>query len=122
MLMLHATYQKTSKEDLKNIIRGWANAVVWSVNPANWQEYQQILNERTFARDDPYSEDKLKMMLSEVKIHSPRQMFERNKTGGATGAFIEDMRTFLKTQGELKRDYSAEDVFDNRIVEEALKN
>ena len=122
MLMLRATYQKSSKEDLKNIIRGWAKAVDWSVKPANWQEYQQILNERTFAGDDPHSEDELKKMLSEVKIHLPRQMFERNKTGGATGVFIEDMHSFLKTNDELKRDFSVEDVFDNRIVEKALKN
>ncbi|HXV64854.1 MAG TPA: ABC transporter substrate-binding protein, partial [Vicinamibacteria bacterium] len=53
MLMLQATYEQTPKADLEKIIQGWAKAATWSADPDNWQEYQQILNDRTFAGDNP---------------------------------------------------------------------
>lgn len=120
MLMLQATYQQTPKADLEKIIRGWARAVAWSAEPSNWQQYQQILNERTFAGDKPRSEAELKKLLSEVRIHSPQQMFERNKKDGATEAFLNDMRLFLEANHMLKRDFSPGQIFFNEVVQDAL--
>lgn len=120
MLMLRAAYRQTPKADLEKIIRGWAKAVAWSAEPGNWQQYQQILNNRTFAGDKPRSEADLKKLLSEVRIHSPQQMFERNKKGGATEAFLKDMCLFLKANHMLKRDFSPGQIFLNEVVHDAL--
>jgi len=122
MLMLQTTYQQTPKADLEKIIPGWVKAVVWINEPGNWQQYQQILNDRTFAGDNPRSDAELKKLLGEVRIHSPQQMFERNKKGGATEAFLEDMCLFLKANHMLKRDFSPDQIFANDVVHAALIN
>lgn len=120
MLMLKSTFEQTPKADLEKIIQGWAKAAAWSDDPDNWEQYQQILNDRVFAGVSPRSEADLKALFNEVKIHSPLQMLERNEKGGATEAFLEEMRSFLAANHALKRDFLPEKIFFGEVVHDAL--
>ena len=101
-------------------------AVEWINNPKNWEEYKTILNKRTFSNKTPYSDSQLRKMFSEVRIHRPPEMFIRNKDHGGLYTYLESLRSFLKKNEMLYRDYSVEELFDNdyvvHVLEEMLKS
>lgn len=121
MGMHNEIYQQTPKEDVVKILKGWIKAVAWCQNSANWTEYMQILNTKTFEGEAPYSEADLKGMLGAVKIHTPQELAERNKTDGGLFTYLKELQAFLSANGMLKKNFSPSDVFDNTAVVEAIQ-
>ncbi len=109
------------KEDLAKILKGWVNAVKWSKDTANSKEYFDILKQQTF-KDQKYSDGELTTMLANVRIHDLKTMTERNKDGGGTIAYLQDLKHFLQENKLLKKDFTPKDLFDNRAIIEALSS
>ena len=112
------------KEDLKKILLGYADAAEWLNDPANWKEYQTILNNVVFEDDEeaPFSEEDLKEMVDSVIIHGKKELLERNKAGGGFEAYLKEAGEFLKSNGALKKEFTPADLCDTSILMEALSS
>lgn len=108
------------KEDLAKILKGWIKAVKWSQDTANSKEYFDILKQHTF-KEQKYSDTELTAMLADVRVHDVKMLAERNKDGGGTIAYLQDLKRFLQENKLLKKDFSTKDVFDNKVIIDALK-
>lgn len=108
------------ENDLVTFFAGWIEAVKWINNKTHWEEYKKILNEKTFEGEKPYSEKDLKDMLDSVSIHDPKMQFERNQAGGGLAKYVKNINLFLKENGNLKKDFSAESLVDTKALVEAL--
>ncbi len=109
------------KEDLVKIFKGWMEAVTWVKDGKNWEEYKKILNTGTFEGEKPHSDGELKEMLDAVRIHDKDILTERNKDGGGLSVWLTEMKTMLKENSMLKKDFNPEEIFDNAAIKEALK-
>lgn len=109
------------RDDLKKIMEGWLEAVRWSQDPANWAEYCDIVNTRTFAEPKPFDSDTIKQMLANVKIHDPVVLRNRNTVGGALSRHVDDTREVLSKAGLLKGDFSANSLVDTSVLQEVLQ-
>jgi NitT/TauT family transport system substrate-binding protein len=90
-------------------------------NRDNWNEYKQILNERTFEGEIPYSDKDLREMFDSVSIHDSKTQLERNRDGGGLHVYLKDLRSFLAENGMLKKDFTPETIFDNRAIVTTLQ-
>ncbi len=120
MLILKDNLESIPKEDLARILKGVVKASEWIQDPANWTEYMEILNNHTFKDDAPYSEANLKEMVAAVRIHDAKTLLARNQDGGGLHIFLEDFRAFLTSNNMLKKDFTLEEIFDNKAIVEAL--
>ena len=109
------------QEDLARILTGWIQAVKWSKDPANWDEYKKILNDRTFEGEEDYSDGDLKEMLASVTIHDPEILKERNRDGGGFSIYLANLKKFLAANDMLKRDFSPDELFDNTAIMKVLQ-
>jgi NitT/TauT family transport system substrate-binding protein len=107
------------KDDLKNIMAGWLEAVAWSQNPANWSEYCDIVNKQTFVATMPYHSAVIKDMLTNVTIHDSHTLMLRNATGGGLSQFIDETRKVLN-DAKQKADFSASTLVDTSILQALL--
>jgi len=114
-------YKSMDKGDLAKIFKGWSRAVTWTRETANWKEYREILNNKTFPNDDPFNDKDLKDMISSVRIHDQAQALERNKAGGGLSKYLEDLRLFLKNSGKLQKDYEPSVLFDQSVYVSTLQ-
>ena len=121
MMALNDVLKEIPKDDLHNILAAWVKAAAWSVDPANWNEYMEILNAHTFKDDAPYSEADLQEMVSAVRIHDAARLLERNRDGGGLQAYLNNLKAFLNANGMLKNDFTPEDIFDNSSIVEVLE-
>lgn len=121
MVMLKDTLAATPKDDLIKIFKGWIKAVKWIKDEKNFKEYVEILNKTVFKGEKPYSEDMIREMLQEVKIHDAKTMLERVRDGGGLHTHLKDVNAFLKANNLLKKDFKPEDLSDNKAIMEALK-
>lgn len=110
------------KEDLSKIFKAWIEAVKWTKNPANWNEYKQILNSKTFEGEPPYSDADLKSMLDSVSIHDSKTQLERNNTGGGLQTYLKNLKGFLSENNMLKKEFDPGKIFDNSTIVEVLKS
>ncbi len=108
--------------DLSKIFRGWIEAVKWVKDSSNWEEYRTILNNKTFEGEDPYSDADLKEMLNSVTIHDVKTQLDRNKDGGGFQTYLEELKSVLKANKMLKKDFSSEKLFNNKVIVSTLKN
>lgn len=109
------------REDLKKIIEGWLEAVQWSQDPANWTEYCQIVNTRTFAEPTPFDDAAIKHMLANVKIHDSAVLRARNAVGGGLSQHVDATRTVLSKAGLMKGEFSANTLVDTSVLLEVLQ-
>lgn len=109
------------KEDLAKILTGWLEGVKWMNDPANRQEYLQILNQKTFGGPAAYSDDEVTKMLANVRIHDRATLLRRNTDPTALPAFVDDVRRMLNDNGLLKREFSASALIDTRVLVEVLE-
>ena len=111
------------RADLIKILKGWIEAVKWINDQANWEEYKQILNSKTYAGMGPYSDQELKDMLNTyASIHDVKTLVERNRTGGGLLTFLTELKTMLKESNLLTKDFTPEAIFDNSAIMEALQS
>jgi NitT/TauT family transport system substrate-binding protein len=108
------------KEDLRNLIGGWLDAVKWSQDPANWVEYCEIVNTRTFAEPMPFDSNAIKHMLSNVRIHDLATLRARNAVGGGLTHLVDETRTVLGKARMLKSEFSANSLVDTSVLMEVL--
>ncbi|MFP3929307.1 MAG: ABC transporter substrate-binding protein, partial [Desulfobacteraceae bacterium] len=107
-------------EDVIKMIQGWIRAVKWIGDPVNRAEFMEILSRRTFRKLGPFSEEDLSRLMEGVRIHSPEEMWERNRDQGGLREYLLSLREFLRENCLLNRPYEVPDIFDNRFVMEAL--
>ena len=103
---LATNWANISAADKALLWKGWLKAVAWAKDPANWTEYQHILNELTYPNDPDFSTVDLKSMVDAVSIHTPATLAERNRPGGALAGYLEQLHSFLKSRGRLTKDYT----------------
>ncbi len=113
--------QEIPPNDLSGLLRGWIRAVRWMNDPDHWPELKEILDRRTYRNQPPYTDEELKRLLAGVKIHTPAEMLERNKSEGGLYAYFRALRAFLHGENRLQRPFEVEDLFDNRFVLKALR-
>jgi NitT/TauT family transport system substrate-binding protein len=109
------------RDDLKKIMEGWLEAVRWSQDPANWAEYCQIVNTRTFAEPMPFDDAAIKHMLTNVKIHDPAVIRARNAVGAGLTHHVDDTRNVLSKASMLKTEFSANTLVDTSVLLEVLQ-
>lgn len=114
------TLEETPDNDIHRILRGWIRAVRWMKNPAHQTEYLQILKHTTFAQETALTPADLTAMMSEVRIHDPEAMIERNRRGGGLDSYLDSVEAFLRENHLLKRDVSPQELFDNRYIMHVL--
>ncbi len=107
------------KQDVVNIFRGWIKAVAWLHDSANWEEYRQMLNQRTFK--SAYSDAELRAMVEGVRVHGADMLQKQNQDKGGMDGYLEEFKIMLREKNELKKDFSVQDIFDSRAVMEALE-
>uniref|UniRef100_A0A0A8KWX4 Nitrate/sulfonate/bicarbonate ABC transporter periplasmic components-like protein n=1 Tax=wastewater metagenome TaxID=527639 RepID=A0A0A8KWX4_9ZZZZ len=112
-------FKAMPKEDLVNFFKGWIKATKWAKDPANWNDFVQILNTKTFEGEEPYSEQELKDMLASVKLHSVAELKERNTTG--IFEHIKELRAFLENTGGMSRDFKIEELVDTSAILKAME-
>ncbi len=120
MMALTDVLQAIPQADLSKILQGWVKAADWSLDPANWNEYMNILNADTFKDDAPYSEADLQDMTAAVRIHNVTELMERNRNDGGLYTYLRNLRAFLEANALLEKDFIPENVFDNRAIIEVL--
>jgi NitT/TauT family transport system substrate-binding protein len=109
------------KEDLAKIFKGWVEAVKWIENEANWEEYKGILNNKTF-EGASYSDEDLRGMYEGVRIHDVEMLWERNKDEGGLSTWLKEIRTMLKENDRLTKDFKPEEIFDNTAITDVLQS
>jgi NitT/TauT family transport system substrate-binding protein len=112
--------KQISPKDVSAVLRAWADAVDWLNKPANWEEFREILLNRTFSNEPPLTDQKLQEMLGEVRFHSRDQLVERNLKSEGLSAYLAEMRDFLARNQMLKRDFSGDNLFKREYVHQAL--
>lgn len=114
--------QTIPHEDLVNILKGWVQAVQWITDDANWAEYQQILNTKTFEGMGPFSEADLKAMRSnDASIHDVQTLIVRNQVGGGLLTYLQNLKTMLQENNLLTKDFTPAGLFDPSVIMEALQ-
>ncbi|MBF0547450.1 MAG: ABC transporter substrate-binding protein [Candidatus Riflebacteria bacterium] len=108
-------------DDLVKIFRGWARAVGWIHDPQNWDEYRKLLNTKTFKDGEPLTDNDLKEMIRSVRIHPLDTQIRRNKQQECLKKYLIDVENFLKENHLLKRDYSLDEILDNKDLLKALE-
>ncbi len=109
------------RDDLKKLMEGWLEAVRWSQNPANWAEYRDIVNTRTFAEPTPFDDAAIKDMLANVTIHDVMTLRARNAIGGGLSQHVDDTRKVLNKAGLMKSEFSANTLVDTSVLLEVLQ-
>ncbi len=107
--------------DLVKIFKGWIKAVKWAAEPANWNEYKQILISRTFPGDNVTTDAQLRAFLDAVKIHSQAEQLEANKDNGGVYRFLADLNVFARANGYPGSNFTPEEIFDNNAIVKALQ-
>jgi NitT/TauT family transport system substrate-binding protein len=108
------------KRDLQLIFAGWLEAVEWSQDPKNWDEYCAIVNKYTFAEPTPFSSEAIQDMLKNVTIHSRKTLLERNATGGGLSQLIDQTRHVLHGANLLTKEFSAATLVNTSILQSVL--
>jgi len=109
------------RDDLKKIMAGWLEAVRWSQDPANWAEYCDIVNTRTFAEPTPFDDTAIKNMLANVTIHDPLTLRTRNAIGAGLSKHVDDTRNMLNKAGLMKSEFSANTLVDTSVLLEVIQ-
>ena len=109
------------REDLKKIMEGWLEAVRWSKDPANWAEFREIVNARTFAEPTPFDDAAIKDMLANVTIHELATLRVRNAVGGGLTKHVDDTRQVLNKAGLMKSEFSANTLVDTSVLLEVVQ-
>jgi len=122
IMMMQETFKEMPKDDLAKILKGWINAVKWSKDEKNWKEYVDILNNHTFKDNPPLSENELKEILNTVRVHDVNMMTERNRDNGGLEIYLKNLKSFMKENNMLKKDFNPKDIFDNKVIMEVLEN
>lgn len=111
-------------QDLVKIFEGWIEGVKWKNDPANWVEFQKILNEKTFPGDSPngsFTEAELREFLNNVNVHDQATQLARNQTGGGLYQYLSDASAFMQKYHPDRKPFLTRDVFDNTAIVQALK-
>ena len=100
-------------EDLKNILRGVVDAILWMDDPANWEEYKSLLKEYIGLPDLP--DEQLRRLTQNHTYPDPQTLIEQNQQ--PLRDLFTDFRGFLAEYGSLK-----EEVFNAFTYENAIYN
>lgn len=109
--------------DLVKIFEGWVEGVKWKNDPANWVNFQKILNEQTFPGDSPngsFSEGELREFLNNVNVHDQPAQLARNQHGGGLDQYLRDASAFMLKYHPDRKPFAPRDVFDNTALIQAL--
>lgn len=116
----HADVIKAIPEaDQIKFFTGWLRAVKWSKDPANWNEYREILNGKTFGSKN--SDEDLKAMLASVLVHDAKEQLARNQPGGGVEQYLGELKGFLDQNGLLKKPFAPGEVLARESLLKALQ-
>ncbi len=108
-------------DDLKKILRGVVEAIMWIQDPGNWDEYKAILKELTGNPD--LSDDQMHEFMNMEKFFDPQTMLEHNQQ--QLTDYFAQFRAFLTGEGAMKadvlKDYTYENVINNQALIEVLQ-
>lgn len=105
-------------EDLKKIMRGCVEAIVWIRDPANWEEYKAILKKHFFVDLPDLSDDQIRAFLQEGKIVAPQTLLDHNQQ--QLTDYFTQFRAFSVAEGLVKEDVLKDFTYDNVIYNQAL--
>lgn len=103
-------------DDLKKILRGVVEAIVWLRDPANWDEYKTIIKQLVGHHD--LSDDQIRTMLKSAQFFDPQTLLEHNQQ--KLNDYFTQFRAFLAEEELLKADVLNEFTYENVITNQAL--
>jgi ABC-type nitrate/sulfonate/bicarbonate transport system substrate-binding protein len=115
--------QTIPAEDLKKILRGCIEAMLWEQNPANWEEYKAIVNAHILGNIPDLSDERFRLLLQEGRPVDPQILLEQNQQ--PLRDYFTRFRAFLAAEGRLKadvlQDFTYENVVHNQLLIEVLQ-
>jgi NitT/TauT family transport system substrate-binding protein len=105
-------------EDLKKILRGCVEAIEWMRDPANWEEYKAILQQRVLTDKPDLSDDQLQAFTKMEKFVDPQTLLEHNQQ--KLRDYFTQFHAFLVAEGLLKADVLKDFTYENVVKNQAL--
>ncbi|WP_018151416.1 ABC transporter substrate-binding protein [Leeia oryzae] len=81
--------------ELDGFFKGWIDAVNWINNNARWKELFPQLRKAVAPTPDSVSELDMIAMLNSYRFHGPSKLLSRNKEGGGTALYLQQMHAYL---------------------------
>ena len=107
-------------DDVHAVIKGWVMAAEWINDPANWDEYSEILSGRTLAAAGYYTGEELRNFFEAVRIHDRKMLAERNLSDDGVLYYLKDIHDFLEERGLINSWTSYEEIIDTSYLESVL--
>jgi ABC-type nitrate/sulfonate/bicarbonate transport system substrate-binding protein len=105
-------------DDLKKILRGCVEALVWIRDPANWDEYKAILTQYCFPDSPDLSDDQIRALTKVAKFVDPQTLLEHNQQ--KLHDYFTQFRAFLADEGNLETAMLNHFTYENIITNQAL--
>ena len=110
------------KEDLKNIMRGCIDGILWAHNQSNWNEYKAVINNGLFPDAPEMSDERIRTIIKEGKFVDPEILLEHNQV--KLREYFTKFHTFLMEEKILPKNLldalTFENVVQNQILIEVL--
>jgi ABC-type nitrate/sulfonate/bicarbonate transport system substrate-binding protein len=106
-------------EDLKNILRGIVDAILWMEDPANWEEYKAFMKQYILPPGTPELPDEQFRRLAQNHTYpDPQGMLEQNQQ--PLRDLFTEFRAFLVANGSVKEEVLKAFTYENAIYNQPL--
>lgn len=108
------------EKDLVNFFRGYLRAVAWMQDSSNEGAFRQMVNEKVFVRDDDFSVTEIRAMRTLGPTHDAAKLRVRNRPNGGVQQFLGKLRSFMKDEKQLRKDFDPEEIAATSYLMKAL--
>lgn len=106
-------------EDLKKILRGVLDAILWMQDPANWEEYKAILKQYFLPPNTPeLTDEQYRRLVQDHQFPDPQTLLEQNQQ--PLRDLFTEFRTFLAANGSVKDEVLQAFTYENAVYNQAL--
>lgn len=109
-------------EDIKKFLRGCIEAIEWIRDPANWEEYKDILSKYYLAGRD-LSDEQIRELLQDGQIVDPQTLIAHNQE--RLSEYFTQLRAFVAAegllQGETLNNFTYDKAIHNQLLLEVLQ-
>jgi NitT/TauT family transport system substrate-binding protein len=106
-------------EDLRNILRGSVEALLWMRDPANWDEYKAILKQYYLPPDSPeLSDEQFRRLAQDHNFVDPHTLLEHNQQ--PLRDLFAEFRAFLAAHDSVSAEVLTAFTYENAIYNQIL--
>ena len=111
------------REDMKKILRGCVEAIVWQQDPDNWEEFKAILKDHFLAGRPEMSDEQIREVLKDSKTMTLQDLLEHNQQ--TLIDYFTQFRAFLAAEGMVQektlKDFTHDSVIANQELIDVLQ-